>query len=110
MKKGEIWIASLEPKKGSEVGKQRPVVIVQTDLLNDAGHPTVIVLPISSQLQEENVLRFRIKNSCFERGYGYALVDQIRAIDVNTRLKKRIGSLAEMDITVLTQLIHQVLD
>ncbi len=42
MKRSEIWVASLEPNKGSEVGKQRPVLIVQTDLLNDVGHPNVM--------------------------------------------------------------------
>jgi mRNA-degrading endonuclease toxin of MazEF toxin-antitoxin module len=74
LKKGEIWIASLEPKTGSDVGKQRPVVIAQTDLLNDVNHPTVLVLPVSSQTQQENPLRLRIEHACFEKKYGYILI------------------------------------
>ena len=34
IKQYEIWIADLNPRFGTETGKTRPVVIVQTDLLN----------------------------------------------------------------------------
>ena len=34
-KKGEIYLATLNPKKGNEVGKLRPVLIYQTDILNE---------------------------------------------------------------------------
>ena len=110
MKKGEIWIASLDPKKGSEVGKQRPVVIAQTDLLNDVGHPTVLIFPVSSQIQEENSLRLKINHSCFKNGFGFVLIDQIRAIDVKLRLKRKIGDLNESEVLNLNQLVRQVFD
>jgi mRNA-degrading endonuclease toxin of MazEF toxin-antitoxin module len=47
-KKGEIYLARLNPRKGNEVGKVRPVFIYQTDMLNDIGHPTTIILPLST--------------------------------------------------------------
>ena len=65
MKRGEIWVAHLDPKKGSEVGKQRPVLIIQTDLLNDIHHPTVSVLPLSAQEQSENILRIKVSHPNF---------------------------------------------
>jgi mRNA interferase MazF len=34
IKQYELWIADLNPKFGTEAGKTRPVVILQTDLLN----------------------------------------------------------------------------
>jgi mRNA interferase MazF len=43
-KKGEIYLARLNPKKGNEVGKIRPVLIYQTNLLNDCEHTTTIIL------------------------------------------------------------------
>ena len=110
MKKGEIWVASLDPKKGSEVGKQRPVVIAQTDLLNDVAHPTVLVFPISSQVQKENSLRLRVDNACFKNGFGFVLIDQIRAIDVKLRLKRKIGTLKDSEVLALNQLVRQILD
>ena len=88
MKRGEIWVVSLDPRKGAEVGKQRPGLIIQTDFLNDVGHPTTIVAPISSQSQDENVLRYRVENTGLRKGFGFILIDQLRAIDAVHRLKK----------------------
>ena len=110
MKRGEIWIASLDPKKGNEVGKQRPVLIVQTDLLNDVKHPTLIIAPISSQAQTENILRFRIENQNLHKGFGYILIDQIRTIDADLRLKKKTGKLKSADVEEVDTRLKQVLD
>ena len=110
MKRGEIWIASLDPKKGNEVGKQRPVLVLQTDLLNDVKHPTVIIAPISSQAQATNILRFRIENTGLHKGEGYVLIDQVRTIDAALRLKKRIGKLKLAEVQEISVLLKQVLD
>lgn len=110
MKRGEIWIASLDPKKGSEVGKQRPVLILQTDLLNDVAHPTVIVVPISSQAQTENVLRFRVENPGLHKELGFVLIDQVRTIDGAQRLRKKIGKLKDSELEQISVLLKQVLD
>ena len=110
MKRGEIWVASLEPNKGAEVGKQRPVLIVQTNFLNDVGHPTVIILPITSREQSENLLRFRIEIPTLHRGIGYVLIDQIRSIDVKQRLKKKIGELSGTEMTAVGQLMFHTLE
>lgn len=53
IKRGEIYLANLNPKRGSEVGKLRPVLVIQTDMLNEVFHPTVIVLPLSTQLIDD---------------------------------------------------------
>jgi mRNA interferase MazF len=110
VKRGEIWIASLEPNKGSEVGKQRPILIIQTDLLNQIGHPTVLILPISSQMQDENILRYKLEHSSLEKKLGFVLVDQIRAIDAKLRLKKNIGSIDSIDLNNIHKLVLQVLE
>ena len=110
MKRGEIWIASLEPKTGSEVGKKRPVLVLQTDLLNQVKHPTVVIAPISSQEQSENLLRYKIENKTFQKGFGYILIDQIRAIDVSLRLKKKIGAISTSDLKQIEILLRHVLD
>ena len=110
MKRGEIWVVSLDPKKGAEVGKQGPALIVQTDLLNDVGHPTVIIAPISSQAQAENVLRYKIENSGLQKGFGFVLIDQIRTVDASHRLKKRIGKLNASEVEEISLLLKQVLN
>jgi mRNA interferase MazF len=91
------------------VGKQRPVVILQTDFLTDVGHPTCIVLPITSKKQEPNLLRFPIQNPALKRENNYILIDQIRTIDSGARLKQRIGSLSLSDLKSVEILVKQVL-
>jgi mRNA interferase MazF len=51
MKRGEIWVGNLNPNRGADAGKIRPVLIVQADFLTDQGEPTVIVLPLTAQVR-----------------------------------------------------------
>lgn len=51
MKRGEIWVARLDPARGAEVGKARPVLIVEADFLVQQGEPTIVVLPLTSQVR-----------------------------------------------------------
>ncbi len=48
IRRGEVWVARLNPNQGAEVGKLRPVVVIQADLLTDAGIPTVLVVPLTT--------------------------------------------------------------
>ena len=48
MRRGEIWVARLNPNQGAEVGKLRPVVILQADPITQAGLATVVV-PLTTQ-------------------------------------------------------------
>jgi mRNA interferase MazF len=50
VKRGEIWIANLNPSRGREFGKVRPVLIVNADELIDAGAPVIVVLPVTTQV------------------------------------------------------------
>jgi mRNA interferase MazF len=90
-KQFEIWIVDLNPKRGTEPGKVRPVIVVQTDLLNKH-HTSSIICPITSNVQNESeILRVHIKKGCCGLNEGCdIMIDQIRAID-NKRMLKKIG-------------------
>lgn len=51
MRRGEIWVGNLNPNRGVEVGKTRPVLIVQADFLLGGDQATVIVLPLTTQVR-----------------------------------------------------------
>ena len=51
MRRGEIWVGNLNPNRGREAGKIRPVLILQADFLLAEGEPTVIVLPLTTQVR-----------------------------------------------------------
>jgi mRNA interferase MazF len=91
VKQFEIWIAGLNPTMGTEPGKVRPVIIVQTDLLNKH-HSSSIICPITTNIQKESeILRIHLKKGCCGLNEGCdIMIDQIRAID-NKRLIKKVG-------------------
>ncbi|MDN4164419.1 type II toxin-antitoxin system PemK/MazF family toxin [Cytophagales bacterium LB-30] len=90
IKQFEIWIADLNPRMGTETGKVRPVIIVQTNLLK--GHPSTIVCPITTNVQtDSDILRVHLKKSKLGlKEDSDIMIDQVRAID-NRRLVKRVG-------------------
>jgi len=107
-KQFEIWLADLNPRIGTEPGKTRPVVIIQTDLLNEF-HPSSLVCPLTSKVNKDiHLLRVHLKKAQLDKPSDI-LVDQIRAID-NSRLKKRLGSLSKEQIQTLKTNIRIVLD
>ena len=93
IKQFEIWIADLNPRFGTETGKTRPVVIVQTDYLNKV-HPSTVICPITTNVKlESEILRVHLKKGIAKLKEDCdVMIDQIRAID-NKRLLKRIGEL-----------------
>ncbi|HAY70305.1 MAG TPA: type II toxin-antitoxin system PemK/MazF family toxin, partial [Saprospirales bacterium] len=58
----EIWIADLNPQIGTESGKTRPVLIVQTDLLNKIPHPSTIICPITRNVQKDTDILTQLEN------------------------------------------------
>ena len=54
MNQYEIWIADLNPQIGTEAGKLRPVLIVQTNLLYKIQHPSTIVCPITTNVLDDS--------------------------------------------------------
>jgi mRNA interferase MazF len=84
--RGEIWLADLHPRRGTEPGKSRPVLIVQSQALLDARHPSTLVVPLTTTLVEDaEPLRVRVPAAGRLRQESDLLIDQLRAID-NRRL------------------------
>lgn len=53
VRRGQIWTANLNPNRGSEMGKIRPVLVVQGDWLSAAQSRTVVVLPLTSDVRRD---------------------------------------------------------
>lgn len=51
MNRGEVWWADLAEPRGSAPAKRRPVLIVQSDVLNRSKLKTVMVVPLTSNLK-----------------------------------------------------------
>ncbi|WP_114784800.1 type II toxin-antitoxin system PemK/MazF family toxin [Botryobacter ruber] len=110
MKQFELWIADLNPRIGTETGKVRPVVIIQTNLLNKS-HPSTIVCPVTTNVQpKSDILRVHLsKGMANVKEDCDIMIDQIRAID-NSRLMRRIGQLDEKVKNKIKENVKIVLD
>ena len=97
MQRGEIWLADLEPVRGAEANKVRPVVVVGNDGATSAaverGHGVVTVVPLTTHVS--SVYSFQVlvpAGSSGLRRDSKAQAEQVRSIDVR-RLREAVGRL-----------------
>jgi mRNA interferase MazF len=111
MNRGDVYWVDLEPAFGTEPGKTRPVLIIQTDILNDAGHRSTVILPISTNVKPQpHPYRVHIpKNAGMMERSSDVLIDQITAID-NRRFKERLGGLPKEILAESETKLQHVLD
>ncbi len=90
---GFLYLADLNPRSGTEPGKLRPVLVIQTNFLNEVAHPSTWVLPCTTRLIDENILRVRLPSKIAGNSAECdIMIDQSRAID-NQRFKKMLGAI-----------------
>ena len=100
-RRGEIWLANLDPTQGSEQAGTRPVLVYQNDAINRFT-TTVVTIPFTSNVRRS------LLPSCHlvRRGDGgltsdsVALCHQMRVLDT-TRLQKRLGTVDEKTLTAI---------
>jgi mRNA interferase MazF len=93
IKHGGLYLADLNPRKGTEPGKARPVLVIQSDLLNVADHPSTWIVPCTTRLTGENLLRVQLPRGIAGNAADCeVMIDQSRAID-NRRFRKPLGPL-----------------
>ena len=89
-KRGGIYLANFNPSKGTEAGKIRPCLVMQSDLLNEADHPSTTVLPLTTLLIDDaEPLRYRIKSRDKLKVDSDIMLDQTRTID-NRRMTSNV--------------------
>lgn len=88
VRRGDVFLVSLDPDRGGENQKTRPCVIVSPDELN-ANLRTFIVAPLTAG---GHAYPFRIPCR-FEGRSGHVVIDQIRTVD-RERLLRRLGKLS----------------
>lgn len=96
IRRGQIWTASLNPNRGRELGKIRPVLVVQADWLSAAQSRTVVVLPLTSHVRRDaEPLRVTVPARGGLRTESQVVVDQPRTLD---RRRLGEGPLTELSV------------
>lgn len=100
---GALYSADLAPRFGTEPGKSRPVVVIQTDLLNTTGHPSTWILPCTTHLTGANLLRVSLPRGAAGNARDCeVMIEQSRAID-NRRFRRRLGQLPPLILRELKE-------
>ena len=101
MKRGDIYFAQLDPTRGSEIRKTRPVVIVSNDIANRASS-LVTVVPLSSNVSR--VFPFEVAINAVQSGLpkdSKAMAQQVRTLDKARLAKKKSGGLPKLQLAAL---------
>ncbi len=93
VKHGHLYLADLSPRQGTEPGKLRPVLVIQTDYLNEVEHLSTWILPCTTRTVGENFLRVVLpKKIAGNSEVCEVMIDQSRSID-NKRFQRELGKL-----------------
>lgn len=109
MTRGDLWLAALDPVRGSEQAGTRPVLIIQTDPLSRFLR-TAVVIPFTTNLQWAR-FPFCVLVSAAEGGLAgdsVALCHQIR-VAAKSRLLRRLGQLSDATLARVEQGVHLTL-
>ena len=105
IERGTLYLANLNPRRGTEAGKTRPVLVIQNDLLNEVGHPSTWVLPCTTRLVGDNLLRVVLPSGIAgNREECEVMIDQSRAID-NRRFVRALKPLPK---PILLEVEHKL--
>lgn len=104
-KRGDIWLADLNPSRGSEQAGHRPVVIFQNDVINKFT-TTILAIPLTTNLRRAAL------PSCVQVPQGdggvandsVALCHQLRVLD-KTRLHRRLGTVSQQTIIAIERCV-----
>jgi mRNA interferase MazF len=92
---GQVWLAEVNPPRGTRPGTTRPVLIVQAQALLDAGHPSTLIVPLTTNVvTDAEPLRMHVPATGRLRRRSDLLIDQLRAIDNRRRVQGPLAQLA----------------
>lgn len=110
MRRGEVWVGNLNPNRGAEVGKVRPVLVIQDDALGPGVTDTVIVLPLTSQVRDDvQHLRLTLPARDRLRRPSQVMIDQPRTLDRNRLGDGPLTRLTPGETTALERTLAAVL-
>lgn len=102
VRRGDVFLVSLNPARGGEIQKTRPCVVVSPDELNSYLR-TFIVAPLTTG---GHSYPFRVPCR-FEGRAGYIVLDQIRTID-RERLVRRLGKLSPSTLGNILAILQEM--
>lgn len=108
---GGVYLARLDPAKAAEVGKIRPVVMLNTQTILDVIPPTVFVCPLSSKSQPEFAsLHVKLPSRDNLKAISYALVEHCRSITIRRIIYPRLAQLTDAELRAILHRLFKLLE
>jgi mRNA interferase MazF len=110
-KRGDVYLARLDPTEGSEQAGERPVIVVSRDAINQ-NSPLVIVVPVTDRSHKRRIYPSQVVLKVGDGGLtkeSVALGEQIRAINTG-RFIKHMGQLGPASLTQIGAALRITLD
>ncbi len=99
----EVWLLSLGPTQGSEISKTRPCLIISPDDANKY-LKTVLVAPLTRTRKA-----FPTRVNCeFAGQNGQVVLDQMRTVDKDLRLIKKVGTLEDVACEQVSRTLEEM--
>jgi mRNA interferase MazF len=105
IKRGEIWLAELNPIRGSEQAGTRPVLILQNDSINRFTN-TFLAIPLTTNLRRASLPTCVLLTEG-EAGLAkdsVALCHQLRVLD-KSRLTRRLGLVSALTLAAIDRCV-----
>ena len=95
---GGVYLVKLNPKRGADIGKTRPAVVLTNQQILDVLPDVVFVCPLSSQSYEEyELMHIQITERDNLQQDSYAIVEQCRTISVSRIIQPRIAQISHAE-------------
>ena len=109
--RGHVYVADLEPVRGSEQGRTRPVVVLSNDAMN-ATSPVITITPLTSASNVPKLYRADVFVAAPEAGLSVdsvIMLSQIRTI-AKSRITKELGELSTATLVLVERAARFALD
>lgn len=110
LRRGHLYVVDFNPRVRTKPGKIRPALVVQDDLVNEAGYPSTMVVPTTTKLADtETPLRVRVAAGTAGLDHDSdLLVAQVIAV-ANESFRKELGVLPVELLEALDQKLRVVM-
>ena len=107
--RGGVYLARLDPAKGAEVGKLRPVVVLTDQTLLDVSPPHIFVCPLSGRSAAEyQALHVSLPTRDSLKVNSYALVEHCRSISIRRLQSERLAKLEIDEMNEIIRRLHRL--
>ena len=108
--RGGIYLAKLNPAKTSEVGKVRPVIILNAQKILDMSPPVIFVCPLSSKSHSDfGSIHLRLKPRDNLEVESFALIEHCRAIGITRIIYPGIANVTNMELSSIITRLNDLL-